>query len=313
MRKIWLNVVAALGMLAAAEAALAGWSADDAAPNPWAKIRLRYNEAYCLKRFKAADTDADGYVTREEARAAKLGWECLRGAARWKHADTNGDGALSLAEAKGQKRFEISRIRKNIYEYDQRLRKRLLTPGIDARERYQLIRIRHGIADGSLTPEEARGLLAGERAIHEMERAAKSDGKVTIGERQDLHKALTRMSAAIYKQRHDDEGKQLPPLPPTAVPGVTVRQTVQKARIVQGVKSGELTKGETKALLGGQKKIQHMKRGMKSDGKVTVKERKILHTVQNKQSNRIYRLKHNDNSRPRPTPRPRPRPRPRRR
>lgn len=299
MRKIWLNVVAVLGMMAAAGVALA----DDAAPNPWAKIRLRYNEAYCLKRFKAADTDADGYVTREEAQAAKLNWECLRGAARWKHADTNNDGALSLAEAKGQKRFEINRIRKNIYEYDRRLRKRLLTPGIDARERYQLIRIRHGIADGSLTPDEARGLLTGERAIRKMERAAKSDGKVTVEERQDLHKALSRMSAAIYKQRHDDEGKKLPPLPPTATPGVTVRQGIQKARIGQGIKTGQLTRGEAHGLINGQRRVNHLKRDARSDGKVTVQERKQIHKAQNHQSRRIFRERHDKQTRPRPRPR----------
>jgi len=60
---------------------------------------------------------------------------------------------------------------------------------------------------------------------------------------------------------------------PAKTPRVTHRQINQQARIKQGVKSGELTKGETRKLEREQAKIQHDKKVAKSDGKITPQER----------------------------------------
>ena len=81
---------------------------------------------------------------------------------------------------------------------------------------------------------------------------------------------------------------------PVKTPRVTHRQINQQARIKQGVKSGELTKGETRRLEREQAKIQYDKKEAKSDGKVTPQERKHLQREQNKASRDIYRLKHNE-------------------
>jgi hypothetical protein len=81
----------------------------------------------------------------------------------------------------------------------------------------------------------------------------------------------------------------------TATPRVTKRQLHQQARIEQGVKSGELTAGETKRLEFQQAKIQADKRKAKSDGVVTPAERAKLTREQNRANRKIYRLKHNDN------------------
>lgn len=80
----------------------------------------------------------------------------------------------------------------------------------------------------------------------------------------------------------------------TATPRVTKRQLKQQARIEQGVRSGELTAGETKRLELQQAKIQADKRKAKADGVVTPAERARLAREQNRASRRIYRLKHND-------------------
>lgn len=79
----------------------------------------------------------------------------------------------------------------------------------------------------------------------------------------------------------------------TATPRVTKRQVRQQARIEQGVKGGELTRHETKALERQQGKIAVDKRKAKSDGVVTPKERVKLAKEQNRANRRIYRLKHN--------------------
>jgi uncharacterized protein HemX len=83
---------------------------------------------------------------------------------------------------------------------------------------------------------------------------------------------------------------------PAKTPRITHRQVKQQARIEQGVKSGELTKGETQHLEKEQAKIQSDKEKAKADGKVTPKERRKIKREQNKASRDIKRLKHNDNT-----------------
>jgi len=83
----------------------------------------------------------------------------------------------------------------------------------------------------------------------------------------------------------------------TATPRVDRREVRQQARIQQGVKSGELTKGEANRLERGQTHVDRLENHAKADGKVTPAERARLARAQNRQSRRIYRLKHNDNVR----------------
>lgn len=80
----------------------------------------------------------------------------------------------------------------------------------------------------------------------------------------------------------------------TATPRVRDRQLNQQARIERGVKSGELTLGETRRLEKQQGKIQADKMYAKSDGVVTPAERAKLHREQDRASGHIYRLKHNE-------------------
>ena len=102
---------------------------------------------------------------------------------------------------------------------------------------------------------------------------------------------LVSGSCLVYAQ----EAQQTPaPATGTArTPVVTKRQIHQQKRIRQGVKSGELTKGETRRLEKQEAKIQAEKRMAKADGKVTPAERKKLRHDENKASRKIYRLKHN--------------------
>jgi hypothetical protein len=79
----------------------------------------------------------------------------------------------------------------------------------------------------------------------------------------------------------------------TATPKVTKRQIHQQQRIKEGVKSGELTKGEAAKLEAQQGKIAVDKAKAKSDGVVTAKERAKLRHEQNKASKNVYRKKHN--------------------
>ena len=79
---------------------------------------------------------------------------------------------------------------------------------------------------------------------------------------------------------------------------VNKHQHHQNQRIAQGVKSGELTKGEAKDLAGDQKEIRQEERQFKSDGNLTKEERQELHQDQKAASKEIYQEKHDDQERP---------------
>lgn len=83
----------------------------------------------------------------------------------------------------------------------------------------------------------------------------------------------------------------------TADPGINERQANQRARIDQGVASGELTKPEARRLKAEQRGLRAEERAMKADGKLTKAERKKLHHDLNKTSRDIHRQKHDAQAR----------------
>lgn len=76
-------------------------------------------------------------------------------------------------------------------------------------------------------------------------------------------------------------------------PGTNKRQQIQKNRIKEGLRSGELTVHETLHLRKQQQHINRLERAYKSDGHLTRSERHNLHRAQNKTSRQIYKKKHN--------------------
>jgi hypothetical protein len=77
-------------------------------------------------------------------------------------------------------------------------------PGVNTRQRIQHHRIAQGIRSGSLTPVETRQLIQAESDIRKLERALKSDGVLTRGERAQLHAALNEASREIFALKHND-------------------------------------------------------------------------------------------------------------
>ncbi len=71
------------------------------------------------------------------------------------------------------------------------------------------------------------------------------------------------------------------------------RQEQQKSRISQGIRSGELTKGEAHRLAHQQRSIAKQEARFKSDGNFTRKERAVVQHRLNHSSAKIYGKKHN--------------------
>lgn len=75
------------------------------------------------------------------------------------------------------------------------------------------------------------------------------------------------------------------------------RERRQEARIAQGVKSGELTRKETRHLVKGQKKIDAYQKKAMADGEMSEKEKLHLEKMQDRQNRKIYRQKHDEQTR----------------
>jgi hypothetical protein len=88
-----------------------------------------------------------------------------------------------------------------------------------------------------------------------------------------------------------------PPAPTTTAKPATIndRKVDQQDRIAQGVKSGQLTAGETSHIEKQEAGINKEESGMRAqdNGKLTAQDRKTLTHQQNVESKRIYRDKHN--------------------
>jgi len=167
------------------------------------------------------------------------------------------------------------------------------------RQGRQKTRIKSGAKDKSLTPRETKRAVGQQRRIQRHGKQAASDGKVTPKERIRLEREQNRASRSIAKQRHDQQG-EMGPKPNWKVwdPGVNRRQRNQNRRIGQGVRKGSLTKDEAKSLGQAERDLRKLEREYKSDGKLTIDERKELHQELNELSSQIYEEKHDDEFRP---------------
>ena len=78
----------------------------------------------------------------------------------------------------------------------------------------------------------------------------------------------------------------------TSTPRIDKRQENQQKRIDQGVKSGALNEKEAARLQKGQGRVQKAEDKAMADGKMTKKERAKIEHMQDQQSKKIYREKH---------------------
>lgn len=167
-------------------------------------------------------------------------------------------------------------------------------PRINARQQVQRERIQQGVRSGELTRREAHSAREDQRDIRQLERAYKSDGTLTRGERRDLTHEQNQASRQIYRDKHDAQER-----PAAAVrdPVINERQANQAGRVAQGVKSGELTRGEAQELREERRDIRQLERDYKSDGTLTRGERRDLNQQLDQNSREIYEEKHDDERR----------------
>jgi hypothetical protein len=112
-----------------------------------------------------------------------------------------------------------------------------------------------------------------------------------------LHQEQNQASRHIYNQKHDAQDRPVATPPAVRDPVVNQRQANQTGRIVNGVKSGELTHDEAHELRDSRRDIRQTEQEYKADGALTRDERIDLHQDLNQQSRDIYEAKHDEEAR----------------
>ena len=163
---------------------------------------------------------------------------------------------------------------------------------INQRKENQQDRIANGVQDGQLTPGETRKLENKESDLnHEEHDMRKLDnGHLTAADRATLNQQQNKLSNNIYQDKHNARTANTDPKTE-----VGQRQRLQQERIAQGLKSGQLTAGETAHLEGRESAINkevHKERTA-NGGKLTPAEHRQVNRQQNRTSRAIYRKKHN--------------------
>jgi len=169
-------------------------------------------------------------------------------------------------------------------------------PTVAQRKQNQQDRIAQGVKSGQLTAGETSNLESKEAAINGETRAdrAANGGKLTQSEKQQVNQQQNKLSNQIYQDKHNAN---------TAHYGnnqVGQRRQNQQDRIAQGIKSGQLTAGETAKLENQQKGINQQVKADRSanGGKLTPGEKQQVNKEQNAASKNIYNKKHNANTQP---------------
>jgi len=165
-------------------------------------------------------------------------------------------------------------------------------PTIQERKENQQDRIANGVQDGQLTAGETKNLESKEAGVNQEERTMRKedDGHLTAADRTALNQQQNKLSGNIYADKHNAAVQNTNPKTE-----VGERQRNQQERIAQGVKSGQLTAGETAHLEGHEAAINkevHNDRAA-NGGQLTPAEHREVNHQQNRTSNAIYRKKHN--------------------
>jgi hypothetical protein len=164
-------------------------------------------------------------------------------------------------------------------------------PTVAQRKENQQDRIANGVKSGQLTAGETANLETKEAAINGETRAdrAANGGQLTSAEKQQVNQQQNQLSKQIYQDKHNAATQHY------GNNEVGQRRENQQDRIAQGIKSGQLTAGETAKLENQQKGINQQVQADRqaNGGKLTQGEKQQVNKEQNAASKNIYNKKHN--------------------
>jgi len=163
---------------------------------------------------------------------------------------------------------------------------------INQRKENQQDRIANGVQSGELTAGETHNLEKKEAGLNQEERDMRKldNGHLTAADKTTLNQQQNKLSNQIYKDKHNAAVQNTDPKSE-----VGKRAENQQDRIAQGIRSGQLTAGETSRLEGRDAAINREVRNDRAanGGKLTGAEKAQVNRQQNRTSRAIYRDKHN--------------------
>lgn len=163
---------------------------------------------------------------------------------------------------------------------------------IARRQDNQLRRIQNGVGDGSLTADEASGLLAKQTRIAEAKGRALADGSIDEKERKQLRRMQRGASRDIFEQRHN--AAESPAAAGQRAACIDSHQARQGGRIQRGLADGSLDACEAGSLMGQQTRIAEAKGRALADGTMDAAEYGQLRQLQREASLSIFNARHND-------------------
>lgn len=158
-------------------------------------------------------------------------------------------------------------------------------------------RIEQGLKSGSLNTREAAKLEREEAKINRMEANAMKDGTVTNKERARITREQNEASRDIYREKHDAQTGNPNSASSQRMQADVQRNVNQQERIKQGMESGQLTNQEAARMERGQARVERKEARAGADGHVGAREQHRIQTAENHQSRRIFRQKHDGQTR----------------
>jgi hypothetical protein len=175
-------------------------------------------------------------------------------------------------------------------------------PTVAQRKENQQDRMANGVQSGQLTAGETANLEKKEAAINKETAAdrAANGGKLTAAEKKQVNQQQNKVSKQIYADKHNAKTQHY------GNNKVDQRRENQQDRIAQGIKSGQLTAGETAKLENQQKGINKQVTADRkaNGGTLTASEKKQINKEQNGASKNIHNKKHNAKTQPQAQPKP---------
>lgn len=158
-------------------------------------------------------------------------------------------------------------------------------------------RIEQGLKSGQLSTGEAAKLERGEARIDRMESNAQKNGNLSPQEAARIQQAQNQESGRINKLENNAVSGNPNSASSQRMQADVQRNVNQQNRIEQGIQSGAVTNKEASNMERGQARVDRKEAKAGANGHVSAGEQARIQKAENKQSNKIYREKHNNRTR----------------
>jgi hypothetical protein len=156
----------------------------------------------------------------------------------------------------------------------------------------QQTRIESGLKDGSLSTKEASQLEKEQSHVDRLQSKDLKNGSLSNAERAQLNAAQNKVSGDINADKHNAITGNPNSASSKRMQADVARNVNQDKRIENGIQNGSLTNHEVSKLDRGQAHVDAKEARAGSNGHVSKGEQASIQRSENRQSNHIFRQKH---------------------